>query len=95
MQNLLFNTLEESMKHEDEVSLSQAAIHADYSQAKEGTLENSSFGLGTERMILRPSNAELRLMASGHKKGETSQAAVVRSVRKVLCGRTGVLVSSM
>ncbi|GKC23528.1 nucleic acid-binding, OB-fold protein [Tanacetum coccineum] len=25
---------------EDEVSLSQAAVHADYSQAKEGTLEN-------------------------------------------------------
>ncbi|GJY94033.1 protein NAR1 isoform X2 [Tanacetum coccineum] len=60
----------------DEVSLSQATVHADYSQAKEG--------------ILRPSYAELRLMTSGHEKGGTSQAAVVRSVRKVLCGRTGV-----
>nr|GEY76367.1 ATP-dependent DNA helicase PIF7-like [Tanacetum cinerariifolium] len=50
---------------EDEVSLSQADVHADYSQAKEDTL--------------RPSNAELRLMASGHERDGTSYHVVVRN----------------
>nr|GEZ99027.1 hypothetical protein [Tanacetum cinerariifolium] len=53
---------------EDEVSLSHATVHADYSQANEGTL--------------RPSNAELRLMTPGHEKDGTSQPMVVRNVRK-------------
>ncbi|GKE26251.1 hypothetical protein Tco_1441635 [Tanacetum coccineum] len=61
---------------EDEVSLSQAAVHADYSQVKEGTL--------------RPSNTESRLMALGHESDRTSHLMVVRNVRKVLCGRREV-----
>nr|GFA40719.1 hypothetical protein [Tanacetum cinerariifolium] len=49
----------------------------------------------TYRTILRPSNAELRLMTPGYKKNGTSHPAMVRKVRKVLCERTGDLVSSV
>ncbi|GJV47092.1 RNA-directed DNA polymerase, eukaryota [Tanacetum coccineum] len=39
---------------ENEVSLSQTVVHDDYSQAKEGTLENLLLiGLGTEKMIVK------------------------------------------
>ncbi|GKF42451.1 hypothetical protein Tco_0125793, partial [Tanacetum coccineum] len=39
---------------------------------------------------LRLRKEQLRLMTSGHEKDGTSQAAMVRNVRKVLCGRMGV-----
>ncbi|GKD40340.1 hypothetical protein Tco_1260547 [Tanacetum coccineum] len=74
----------------DEVSLSQAAVHADYSQAKEGTLENLLIWARNRKMIPRPSNVELRLMASGHERDETSHPVVVRNVRKVLLGKREV-----
>nr|GEY86368.1 hypothetical protein [Tanacetum cinerariifolium] len=118
-----------------EVSLSQAAVHADYTQAKEGMLENLlvwaqnrkndvrvkidgiktrkgwnfpscggekckkgmelpsqaySSRLRTERMIIRPSNAESRLMASRQERDGASHYVVVRNVRKLLCERMEV-----
>ncbi|GKE28427.1 reverse transcriptase domain-containing protein, partial [Tanacetum coccineum] len=65
---------------------SQAAVHADYSQAKEGTLENLLIWAQNRRndVSLQPSNAESRLMASGHKRDGTSHPVVVRNVRKEL-----------
>ncbi|GKC62447.1 hypothetical protein Tco_1095045 [Tanacetum coccineum] len=39
---------------------------------------------------LRPSNAESRLMTSGHERDGTSHPVVVRNVRKELCGRMEV-----
>ncbi|GJW99620.1 reverse transcriptase domain-containing protein [Tanacetum coccineum] len=61
---------------EDEVSLSQAAVHADYSQANEETLENLLIWSQNRKIILRPSNAESRLMAAGHERDETSHFVV-------------------
>ncbi|GJR30818.1 RNA-directed DNA polymerase, eukaryota [Tanacetum coccineum] len=65
----------------DEVSLSQAAVHADYSQAKEGTLENLLIWAQNRKIILRPSNVELRLMASRHERDETSHPVVYPMLR--------------
>ncbi|GJV36331.1 hypothetical protein Tco_1408808 [Tanacetum coccineum] len=86
----LNDALVERKTNKEEVSLSQATVHADYSQAKEGTLENLPIWARNRKMILRPSNAESRLMTSGHERDGTSHPVVVRNVRKELCGRMEV-----
>nr|GEV05616.1 hypothetical protein [Tanacetum cinerariifolium] len=67
--------------NDDEVSLSQAAVHTDYSQAKEGTLQNLFIWDRNKinDVSLRPLNAESRLMASGHERDGTSYHVVMRN----------------
>ncbi|GJU88955.1 RNA-directed DNA polymerase, eukaryota, reverse transcriptase zinc-binding domain protein [Tanacetum coccineum] len=79
---------------EDEVTLSQAAVHADYSQAKEGTLENLLIWARNRKndVSLPPSNAKSRLMALGHVRDGTSYR-VGKEMHKGVVRREGSLES--